>query len=279
MAKLRWALALQLFLCQTLLPLTQALKAFRHVTHGDKDKPEKRPNFVKGLKFKHRLRVCNAYPNVDALDVYQGKDKLTEEGPLPYASCIEFRAPLQSGDRLEFKIKDASAGTFAVADLPNHDAVMLLIIHRHDTRSTAVAFESHVFANLLNAQVAVIDTYKGKVVAHPRIMDAEAPSSKERSEDLRFDSVVAVNPGIYKVELEGQGGKVEAKSELVALNRESYVVLRLGAEADHGTSFPQELVVFPHSDPQHLRSGAARPGSLAAVLTALLLPLCVRQLL
>lgn len=269
MAKLRWALALQLFLCQTLLPLTQALKAFRHVNHGDKDKPEKRQqaNFVKGLRFKHRLRVCNAYPNVDALDVYQGKDKLTEEGPLPYASCIEFRAPLQSGDRLEFKIKDASAGTFAVADLPNHDAVMLLIIHRHDTRSTAVAFESHVFANLLNAQVAVIDTYKGRAHGFASITDGS-----KREEKLRYNSVVAVNPGEYKVSLEDARSKRSVIENLVALNRESYVVIRTGVESTSGKEYPQDLIVYPVSDPALLHSAAPRavalPGLLALVLLA-----------
>lgn len=262
----------RLLLALALLPATFALKALRDHGNGkDKDKPG--ADFVKNLKFKHRLRVCNAYPNVEELDVYRGEDRLSDDvGPLKYPSCVEFRAPLQAGDRLEFKIKDASAGTFQVADLPNHDAVMLLIIHRHDTRSTAVAFESHVFANLLNAQVAVLDTYKGKVVAHPRIMDSEGAGSHERSEDLRFNSVVAVNPGVYKVELEGLDGKVEAKSELVALNRESYIILRAGAEADHGQSYPQELIVFPHSNPDHLRSSASR--IVNASSAALMMLLC-----
>lgn len=260
----------RLLLALALLPTALALKALRD-QHNHKDKPS---HFWKGLKFKHRLRVCNAYPNVDELDVYRGEELLSEEsdgGPLKYKSCVEFRAPLQAGDRLEFKIKDASAGTFQVADLPNHDAVMLLIIHRHDTRSTAVAFESHVFANLLNAQVAIIDTYKGKVVAHPRIMDEEQAGSKERRENLRFNSVVAVNPGKYKVELEGADGKVEAESELVALNRESYIILRAGAEADHGQSYPQELIVFPHSDPSRLSSGAASLFSASSASILMLL--------
>merc|ERR1719478_789160 len=119
----------------------------------------KAEGFVKALEFKHRLRVCNAYPFNAALDVFRSKDKLTEQ-PMAYKSCKDFLAPLKAGDKLEFKIGDASAGTFSVSDLPNNDAVLLLIIHRHDQVSTAVSFESHVFANLLNAQVAVIDTYK-----------------------------------------------------------------------------------------------------------------------
>merc|ERR1719261_2367958 len=143
--------------------------------------------FVRALEFKHRLRVCNAYPYAAALDVYRGKsEKLTSDQSMPYNSCREFQSPLKAGDKLEFKVGDASAGTFSVSDLPNNDAVLLLVIHRHDTLSTAVSFESHVFANLLNAQVAVIDTYKGAAQAFPRIRDTKTKEAKQevRSEEL-----------------------------------------------------------------------------------------------
>merc|ERR1719223_1909644 len=153
--------------------------------------------FVKALEFKHRLRVCNAYPYTASLDVFRSTDKLTDE-PMNYKSCKDFQTPMKAGDKLEFKIGDASAGTFAVSDLPNNDAILLLIIHRHDQVSTAVSFESHVFANLLNAQVAVIDTYKGVATATPKIKDRADATKSSRSEDLRFSSVVAVNPGTYE---------------------------------------------------------------------------------
>jgi len=226
--------------------------------------------FVKALEFKHRLRVCNAYPYATALDVLRSKDKLTDS-PMAYKSCKDFMAPLKSGDKLEFKVGDASAGTFSVADLPNNDAVLLLVIHRHDQVSTAVSFESHVFANLLNAQVAVIDTYKGAAQASPRIKDAGSKTAKEqpRSEELRYNSVVAVNPGIYEVDLQGTDGKVKSTTELVALNRESYVILRTGVESKTGQAYPQELVVYPNSDPSTLRSGAATHGAFAVLLAAL----------
>jgi len=235
--------------------------------------------YVASMKFKHRLRVCNAYPNVATLDVYRGKtEKLTAEGgPMPYKTCREFREPLLAGDLLEFrgptvadplmagvKTGGAYAGTFFVSDLPNNDAVMLLVIHRHDTLTTAAAFESHVFANLLNAQVAIIDVYKGRVQARPTIMDAGSKGA--RNEKLRFNSVVAVNPGVYEVDLDDMAGAQQAKNELVALNRESYVVLRVGAEAQEGPNFPEELVVFPKSDASELYP--AKPKSAAASLTA-----------
>lgn len=223
--------------------------------------------FVRSLEFKHRLRVCNAYPSASALDVYRGKgERLTKDGPMAFKSCEDFLAPLIPGDKLEFKVGDANAGTFAVSDLPNNDAVLLLVIHRHDSLSTAVSFESHVFANLLNAQVAIIDTYKGAARASTRIEDAEGSSKKSRSEDLRFNSVVAVNPGKYEVKLADQNGATKAASELVALNRECYVVIRTGVEAQQGSSFGQELMVYPHSDARLLHSSAVSPKALAALL-------------
>lgn len=225
--------------------------------------------FVKALEFQHSLRVCNAYPLSEGLDVLRGKsEKLTGEAPMPYKSCRDFKAHLQSGDKLEFKVGDSTAGTFAISELPSNDAVLMLVIHRHDTVSSAVAFESHVFANLQNAQVAVIDTYKGKAVAKPRIMDESQPkeAKQSRSEELRYDSVVAVNPGKYEVLLAGSDGETKAKSSLVALNHESYVVLRTGVESADGHGFPQELVVFPQSDPSLVHSGAAAASPLALLL-------------
>merc|ERR1719337_270200 len=88
---------------------------------------------------------------------------------MPYRSCREFTEQLLAGDKLDCKVGDVTAGTFSVSDLPSNDAVLLLVIHRHDTLSTAVSFQSHVFANLLNPQVAIIDTYKGAAKSTPKV--------------------------------------------------------------------------------------------------------------
>jgi hypothetical protein len=237
----------------------------QHINHDNRAS-----TFVKALDFKHRLRICNAYPGNAALDVYKGKgEKLNGDGPMPYKTCNDFATPLKAGDKLEFKMGDANAGTFSVSDLPNNDAVLFLVIHRHDTLSTAVAFESHVFANLLNAQVAVIDTYKGAAKSEPRIMDVPGTGKNSRSEELRFESVIAVNPGVYDVALVGSDGKTKAKNSLVARNRESFVVLRTGVEAKRGPSYPQELVVYPKLDPSALHSAAAPRVMMLTVLTIL----------
>merc|ERR1719478_1396424 len=85
-----------------------------------------------------------------------------------------------------------------------------------------------------------------------------ANANSTRTEELRYNSVVAVNEGKYRVALDDQTGLEKAMANLVALNHESYVVMRTGVEAQQGESFPEELVVFPQSDANKLqKSGAA----------------------
>lgn len=227
---------------------------------------------------KHKLRICNAYPAREGIDVFHGDTRLTST-PMEYKDCDEFASPMKVGDKLRFEVDGVRAGHFAVSDLPEGDAVLVLVVFRHDTVSQAVAFESHVFANLINAQIAVLDAYRGSLGAGtgPAIRDPSGANKPggARVEALHYDSVVAVNPGVYEVVLQGPGGHIKSKKELVALNRESYIVVRCGVEPRNGQAYPQELIVFPHSDAKVLTgsgSGSPRGASLlvagAAVLAA-----------
>merc|ERR1719498_1961487 len=104
------------------------------------------------------------------MDIFLGKEKLTSS-PLPYKQCGEYDPSLKSGDKIDFKVGDSSAGSFSISELPSNDAILFLVIYRHDTVSTGISFESHVFANMVNAQVAVVDTYRGAAKSTPRIQD------------------------------------------------------------------------------------------------------------
>eukprot|EP00929_Paragymnodinium_shiwhaense_P050643 TRINITY_DN254_c0_g3_i4.p1 TRINITY_DN254_c0_g3~~TRINITY_DN254_c0_g3_i4.p1 ORF type:complete len:287 (+),score=101.68 TRINITY_DN254_c0_g3_i4:80-940(+) len=237
---------------------------------------------IRPLQYSHKLRVCNAYPYSSGLDVFKGdSDKLTKDAPMPYKGCQELDAQLKSGDKLEFKIGDASAGSFAVSSLPENDATLLLVVHRHDTKSTAVSFESHIFGNLASPQVAVIDTYRGSKQGSLKVQDEVTTVDKKdkkakkmhhkRTEGLRYDSVIAVNMGKYDVELDDDEGKQVAKSPFVALNHESYVVLRVGVEAKDGEAYPEDVIVFPQSNPGQLPHSAASKmqGGIMAAMSAL----------
>jgi len=228
------------------------LRSRKHIDGGDAH------HVIETLQFRHRLRACNAYPYPAAIDVHRGDEDLTGGTPLKYKECRDFLAHLHDGDRIIFSVGGTGAGTFLVNRLPNNDAILLLVIKRHDTLSTAVAFDSHVFAHTLNAQVVVIDTYQGQAVSTLSIMDSDSGGSgNSRSEDLRYNTVVAVNSGIYHMVLESDQGATKARSDLVVLNRECYVVLRTGIEAQQGPSYEQELIVFPRSSVLALMGGSA----------------------
>mmetsp|Transcript_102080 Transcript_102080/g.304672 ORF Transcript_102080/g.304672 Transcript_102080/m.304672 type:complete len:271 (-) Transcript_102080:43-855(-) len=218
--------------------------------HNGANEADQDVGLVRALEFDHRLRVCNAFPG-ERLEVLRGEN-LTGDEPMAYRECRDFHTQLRSGDKLEFKLGSSTSGTFAVSELPSNDAVLLLVVHRHDGRSTAVSFKSHVFANLKTAQVAVIDAYAGSKRTTMRIMDAPS-SGKNRTEELRYDSVVALSPGAYEVEFVNGG---EPKVEFTAAGHESYVVLRTGVEEQKGPSVHEDIVVYPHS-PSSPRSGAA----------------------
>eukprot|EP00441_Pelagodinium_beii_P017982 CAMPEP_0197655446 /NCGR_PEP_ID=MMETSP1338-20131121/39459_1 /TAXON_ID=43686 ORGANISM="Pelagodinium beii, Strain RCC1491" /NCGR_SAMPLE_ID=MMETSP1338 /ASSEMBLY_ACC=CAM_ASM_000754 /LENGTH=261 /DNA_ID=CAMNT_0043231095 /DNA_START=42 /DNA_END=824 /DNA_ORIENTATION=- len=217
-------------------------------------------------EFKHRLRVCNAYPYDAAIDIHLGKKKVTEDKPLPYRTCENFLTGLKVHDRLDFKIGDAKTGTFTVSDLPGTDAVLLLVVFRHDVQSTAVSFESHIFEdNVEEAQIAIIDTYTGPTDSQPKISDGHS------TESLHFGTVVAVRPGSYQVSLVNSAHQKKVEAALKVEEKVSYVVIRVGIDAHDGPSFPEELVMFPHQEdashqllPQgHSSAGKATLGGFA----------------
>lgn len=209
-------------------------------------------SFLRKIQYHRVLRVCNAYPHSSALDVSIDNTTLTRE-PLQYKRCSDFTPELDGVQAVDFKIKDALVGTFTISELPLGDAMLVMVVHRHDTSSTSVAFTSHTFAPQTLPQIAIMDTYKGATQGNVRIQDA---ATTNQSELLRYDSVVAVDPGHYKVGLKNPhtSANLTAITPLVALPHHNYVVLRCGVEAQEGLAFPQELVVFPQFDAKELSS-------------------------
>lgn len=225
---------------------------------------------------RHRLRVCNAYPYSTPLDIVilGPPQAVLTTTPMAYKTCREFEPQLKAGDKIDFKFGDAKAGMFVVSDLPSSDSVLMLVIYRHSALSTAVAFESHIFSNLLNAQIAVIDTYRGPEKATLQIQDQEGVST-ERSEELPVQSVVAVNAGLYEVALESDDGKTVVRKPLIVQNRESYVAIRCGVQPPEGRPYAQDLIIYPVSESAAQRSTALGRASVlgvafvSAVFTAL----------
>lgn len=227
---------------------------------------------------KHRLRVCNAYPYMTALNVFIGRSTGLHRITTPamaYKTCREFEEKIEAGDKIDFRFQEASAGTFVVGDLPNTDAVLMLVVYRHNSKSTAVAFESHVFANLMNAQIAVLDTYKSKdskskeFKSEIKIQDLE-DATTSRSESLPLNSVVALNAGKYEIVLAGSDGATKSHTNLTVENRQSCVVIRCGVEPEQGRAYAQELMVYPVNPPSGGSAKSSARGCIGSSLTALL---------
>lgn len=201
---------------------------------------------------KDRLRVCNAFAYFTPLDLYLRQMKLTEEGPIPYKGCKDFSVSLKVGDKLIVKADNLVAGSFSATAVPSEDMAMLLVLERSDTASTTLSFHSHVFSNLLNSQIAVLDGYRGpsKRTLHIRHNDDVAGN---HSEKLPYNTVAAINPGHYQVAF---GDDVESKSTktLVALHGESYIIMRTGLDTEGGVSYPEEINIFPRSSLDDLQN-------------------------
>lgn len=226
---------------------------------------------IEPIKFKNRLRICNAFAYEAALCVYLNEqERITGNTPMNYKICRDFDQELSSGDKLQFNVGDAVVGTFAVTSLPSQDSVLLLVIHRRDVYSTAVAFESHIFpVTNSSTQIAVLDAFEGGDSSTPVISDAKAPKGEKRSEEVRYQSVLSVSPGEYEMSLRAGKHMDFARAPLVALPGECYVVIRTGIAAYNGRSYPQEIVVYPESDPAllpHKSSAVSVTASFATML-------------
>jgi len=195
------------------------------------------------------MTICNAYASPKKLDVMlvRTRQVLTEGSPLAYKQCKEFTFPLVEGDQLDFKSAGLDVGTFYATGLPASAASLLLVPHRRNPHAVGMRFESHAFAVTQVPQIAVVNAYSGKEdagsvkIAESLVEEGQTKESM-MEEDLKFASVVAVNPGKYGISLSGVN---KASLPLSAVGVGKYVVIKVGMEGDEKGNFPQELVVFP----------------------------------
>jgi len=203
-----------------------------------------------------QLRVCNAYGKSAPLELlhrpgHHHGDSMkissltAKDGSLAYKGCREWNVDLRRGDSLEFLQDSAHLGSFSVSAVPQLDTLLLLVVHRRKS-SARPAFASHVFAKAKSAQVAVLDMYqglsRGKLAIQEDKPQDDSQSKKPLSvlsEELSYDSVVALDGGKYICKL--VGGEKPKQLAMTAKAGESYVAMRVGDDKD------EEIVVFPMS--------------------------------
>lgn len=196
------------------------------------------------------LRICNGYASAEPLEIYRlPSEKLTQE-PLPFKTCKDFTLALGEVDKLDFRAaSDISVGVFTATGVPRNTGSLLLVAQRRNEHLRAATFQSHSFAGLQTAQVAVIDAFSGPGgKGHVEIEDREKDEKKSamvqsHAESLQYNSVIAVNPGAYSVSLVDPAGKKSAVQDLDASAGGTYVLMRVG-QANAGDSFKEDMVLF-----------------------------------
>jgi len=213
---------------------------------------------VKPLKFDRRFLVCNAYPSEHAAKISKNGVALPGATSLNFQDCQYVSSEVLPKDKLDFEVPEVGIqGTFEVGELPDSDAVLLLVVQRHDAHSQLMSFQSFAFPmnpKGSEAHVAVIDASTNLPKANLKIRDHPADfKQKPHEEELIFNRIYALDSGNYDVSVD------KAAFQSLALESEKdYVILRTG-----DSEVRQALVAFPHDQP---RSSANSLAPAAGVL-------------
>lgn len=209
------------------------------------------------------LRLCNAYAFESGVDVFHTARKLPSpwhpkpavtcltnvSGPLSYKKCMDFGfvEGLGHGSQLSFRLDGGlQIASFMITALPRRRALLLLVLYRHDTHTTAAAFSSHVFDDSSDPEVALIDAYQGSSMSGVEVRSTNG----NIRQPLRFGTAITLRPGWYEWLLTGNhatgfdgGSAIGYKLN----SNQKYVAMRVGVDAENGPSYGEELVMFPQA--------------------------------
>jgi hypothetical protein len=238
--------------CMVFGVLTGSTDAMLHADAGKKGDGRK-SLIVQQQTVEQQLIICNGYTSKVPLEIVhvRTQTKLNAK-PLAYKNCLQSSVPLAEGDQLDFKAGHSEVGTFYTTGLPQYKSSLLLVAHRRSPHAVGLRFESHAFAHVGSPQIAVIDASltkhgsgDGIKISESLLATGATKGEAPVEEHLRFNSVVAVNPGDYQISL-AEGISNSAKTSLNAADAGKYVVLRVGGDpaAAPTSEYPQELVLF-----------------------------------
>jgi len=240
----------------------------------------KQQRLIQPFQFDQRLLVCNAFHSEleTPISLTKNGDIIFIEGEaLEYRDCRYAKVHIKKGDKLDFFTTDNIAGgTFEVADLPQEDAVLLLVLGNSKNESYPMLAQSYTFPLHVQgkAQLAIVDTtekgdnaklHVSQIHALQHAADSldaqQAPV--EDSIDLEFNEVYELQTGNFTMELKApahKGSKNPSKA-LELKGDADYVLLRID-----GTKGGDMLVSFP--PPEH---GGAEISCCPLLLTTALL--------
>jgi len=233
------------------------------VTSGPKPSSHLRAtneSLVRPFEFHQKLLVCNAYPSHAPITVRRNEHRTPVDvmPELAFRQCSYAPERVQSHDKLDFLLQGLEIhGTFEIGDLPNSDAVLLLVLEKRG-KSPLINFRSFAFPTRMDtkdAQLAIIDAYQSNSsFAHLEMEDSPLGSKEKaiqkRIEELNFDHVYSIQEGTYVASIVDarRVGSVanaalpqhRAKTVFQLAGSQSYVAIRTGDEG----SFPERLLLF-----------------------------------
>jgi len=241
------------------------------------------------MKSKSTVMVCNAYPNPDAnsdIHIHLKKgDEITPQKGIAYNDCkyihhafafhdqCDPKKKTQLCEKLKFTSKTHTGSYVVDQKLPTDKIVMIVAYKKNaddieEGSTSDMGFQTHIFANLMNSQVAVVDAFVGESdhVSALAVYDAQLQQGgggNIREAHLLTGAVHAINQGAFKLALTKHSADADDKEEVVhddedfekdtanavdfvALNGRSYVAIRVG-DASRPVDFPESVLVFPHS--------------------------------
>jgi len=219
--------------------------AFAHsntVAHEHSKQSLRAAPIVHKERFKRTLVACNTFPDDEAVSITQNRHNKLESA-LAYKQCKVIEGKVEEGDQLVFESKSAGTWTFQVGALPESDSALLLVFEKRDEGSKVPAFQSFAFPpSSDDAQLAVIDTFKGKS-QRTRVHLSDAVPGHKRAEDLDYDRVYAIEGGDYDLSMLVGENATTSPNKLHMTKGGDYVALRLGGSG-YSHDYDEELVTF-----------------------------------
>merc|ERR1719171_535953 len=210
---------------------------------------------VHSESFKRKLVACNTFPDEEAVSITQNRKHRLEDN-LKYKECRTVKGKIEEGDQLVFESKSAGTWTFQVGALPESDSALLLVFEKRDEGSKVPAFQSFAFPpSSDDAQLAVIDTFKGKSQRTRVHLKDDAPGHN-RAEDLDYDRVYAIEGGDYDLSMLMGENATSSPNKLHMTKGGDYVALRLGGSG-YAHDYEEELVTFSLLDSSALATAFA----------------------
>jgi hypothetical protein len=222
--------------------LSLALAHSNKVDHAGSKQSLRAAPIVHAERFKRTLVACNTFPDEEAVSIVQNRHTNLESG-LRYKECKVIQGKIQEGDQLVFESKSAGTWTFQVGALPESDSALLLVFEKRDETSKVPSFQSFAFPpSSDDAQLAVIDTFKGKQ-SRTRVHLSDVAPGHNRAEDLDYDRVYAIEGGDYDLSILVGENSTKHPSKLHMTKGGDYVALRLGGSG-YAHDYDEELVTF-----------------------------------